>query len=397
MVFPCIVAAIYKENSGWYFLITMLLCLAIGYVLGAIAKKETAFYTKEGFVSVALSWIVLSLFGALPFFEAQSSVAETVEGGAAYVSIICIFSIGCFMQMLFERVLQSTGRTIYSMITQGTGAIINIILDPIFIFGMFGLPRMGIAGAAIATVIGQCIAAGLALFFNITKNHDVKLSVEYIKPEMEAIKKIIVVGVPSMIMMAIGSVMNFGMNQILQGFSETATGVFGIYYKIQSMFFMPIFGLNGATISIVAFNFGAKQKERLLKSLKLACISAVSIIMLGFLAFQFIPEVLLGMFNPTEEFLKIGCVALRIISIHFPIAAVCIVLGGCFQALGNGLYSSIISVGRQMVVLLPAAYLLSLTGNVDNVWWAFAISEVVSLMLTMFFFRKMYNEKIKML
>lgn len=342
-----------------------------------------------------LLFMVFGIFGSHPFFAAQSDVAETVNGGTAYVSIICIFSIGSFMQMLLERILQSTGRTIYSMITQGTGAIINIVLDPIFIFGMFGLPKMGIAGAAIATVIGQCIAALLAFFFNVTKNHDIKISFADIRPDMEAIKKIVVVGVPSMIMMAIGSVMNFGMNQILQGFSETATGVFGIYYKIQSLFFMPIFGLNGATISIVAFNFGAKQKDRLLKALKLACITAVCIIMIGFLSFQLIPDVLLGIFNPTEEFLNIGRVALRIISIHFPVAAVCITLGGCFQALGNGLYSSIVSLGRQMVVLLPVAYVLSLTGNVDNVWWAFVIAEVMSLILTLFFYKKLYNDKIK--
>ena len=345
-------------------------------------------------IAIAL-FMLFGFFGARPYYEMQSNIAETVNGGSSYVSIICIFSIGSFMQIILERLLQSTGRTVLSMITQGTGAIINIILDPIFIFGYFGLPKMGIAGAAVATVIGQCIAASLALYFNINKNPDINLGIKYLKFNGEAVKRIIIVGVPSMIMMAIGSIMNFGMNQIFQSFTETATGVFGIYYKVQSFFFMPVFGLNGATISIVAFNYGAKNKDRMLKAVKLAVMSAMCIMILGLVAFQLIPEVLLGIFNPSDEFMKMGCTAFRIISIHFPIAAVCIALGGVFQALGNGIYSTIVSLGRQLVVLLPAAYLLSLTGNVDNVWWSFIIAEAASLILTMFFFNRIYNKRIK--
>lgn len=345
-------------------------------------------------IAIAL-FMLFGFFGARPYYEMQSNIAETVNGGSSYVSIICIFSIGSFMQIILERLLQSTGRTVLSMITQGTGAIINIILDPIFIFGYFGLPKMGIAGAAVATVIGQCIAASLALYFNINKNPDINLGIKYLKFDGEAVKRIIIVGVPSMIMMAIGSIMNFGMNQIFQSFTETATGVFGIYYKVQSFFFMPVFGLNGATISIVAFNYGAKNKDRMLKAVKLAVMSAMCIMILGLVAFQLIPEVLLGIFNPSDEFMKMGCTAFRIISIHFPIAAVCIALGGVFQALGNGIYSTIVSLGRQLVVLLPAAYLLSLTGNVDNVWWSFIIAEAASLILTMFFFNRIYNKRIK--
>lgn len=345
-------------------------------------------------IAIAL-FMLFGFFGARPYYEMQSNIAETVNGGSSYVSIICIFSIGSFMQIILERLLQSTGRTVLSMITQGTGAIINIILDPIFIFGYFGLPKMGIAGAAVATVIGQCIAASLALYFNINKNPDIKLGIKYLKFDGEAIKRIIIVGVPSMVMMAIGSIMNFGMNQIFQSFTETATGVFGIYYKVQSFFFMPVFGLNGATISIVAFNYGAKNKDRMLKAVKLAVMSAMCIMILGLVAFQLIPEVLLGIFNPSDEFMKMGCTAFRIISIHFPIAAVCIALGGVFQALGNGIYSTMVSLGRQLVVLLPAAYLLSLTGNVDNVWWSFIIAEAASLILTMFFFNRIYNKRIK--
>lgn len=341
--------------------------------------------------------MAFGIFGAHPYFALQSNVTETVESGTVYVRIICVFCLGAFMQMLFERLLQSTGRTVYSMITQATGAIINIILDPVFIFGYFGIPAMGIAGAAIATVIGQWIAASLALFFNIKKNPDIQLKLKYLKISKDATKPIFVVGIPSMVMMAIGSIMNFGMNQILQGFSETATGVFGIYYKVQSFFFMPVFGLNGATISIVAFNFGAGSKERMMKAVKLAVGSALVIMLAGLLAFQLVPEVILGIFNPSEEFLRVGCSALRIISIHFPIAAFCIVIGGVFQALGNGLYSTVVSLGRQLFVLLPAAYLLSLTGEVTNVWWSFVIAEAASLAITSFYFAKIYRERIAVL
>lgn len=344
---------------------------------------------------VVVLFMIFGIFGSHPYYAFQSDVAETVEGGSTYVSIICIFCIGSFMEILLERLLQSTGRTIYSMITQGTGAIINILLDPVFIFGMFGVPAMGVAGAAVATVIGQVIAATLALIFNIKKNPDIQLSFADLKLDKEAVGKIVVVGVPSLVMMAIGSVMNFGMNQILQGFSETATGVFGIYYKLQSFFFMPIFGLNGATISIVAFNYGAKSKKRMMKAIKLSCAVALIIMLLGVAAFQFIPEVLLGIFNPSDEFLAIGVKALRIISIHFPIAAVCIVLGSVFQALGNGIYSTIVSLARQLVVLLPAAYLLSLTGDVGMVWWSFVIAELMSLLVTTICYVKIYKDRIK--
>lgn len=365
--------------------------------LGEKNRKMANKAAGNGITLLLIAMIILVLFGifgAHPYFAMQSDVPETVNGGTVYVRIICILCMGCFMQMLFERLLQSTGRTFYSMITQATGAIINIILDPIFIFGYFGMPKMGIAGAAVATVIGQWIAAALALWFNIKKNPDIKLSVTDLPLSGEAAKRILTVGVPTMIMMAIGSVMNFGMNQILQGFSETATGVFGIYYKVQSFFFMPVFGLNGATISIVAFNYGARNKGRMMKAIRLACISAFGIMTLGLLAFQFAPDVILGIFNPTEEFLRVGCSALRIISFHFPIAAFCIVIGGVFQALGNGLYSTVVSLGRQLFVLLPAAYLLSLTGEVNMVWWAFVIAEFASLMLTTFFFIRIYKNRI---
>lgn len=365
--------------------------------LGEKNQKMVNRAAGNGVTLLIFAWLIMmvfGIFGSRPYFAMQSDVTETVAGGSAYVSIICILSIGCFMQMLFERLLQSTGRTFYSMITQATGAIINIILDPIFIFGYFGIPKMGIAGAAVATVIGQFIAATFALIFNIKKNPDIQMSVKYMKLVPEATKQIFVVGIPSMVMMAIGSVMNFGMNQILQGFSETATGVFGIYYKVQSFFFMPVIGLNGATISIVAYNYGARRKDRMIKSVKLAVGAALVIMVAGLLVFQFAPSAVLGIFNPSDEFLRVGCSALRIISIHFPIAAFCIVIGGVFQAMGNGVYSTVVSLGRQLVVLLPAAYLLSLTGDVNMVWWSFVIAEGASLMLTLFYFTKIYKERI---
>ena len=345
-------------------------------------------------IAVAL-FMLFGIFGARPYFEMQSTVEETVEGGIAYTSICCVFTLGCFAQMLGERLLQSSGRTVYTMISQSTGAVINIILDPIFIHGWLGLPAMGVAGAAIATVIGQWVAAGMCLFFNLRFNPDVQLGLKYVRPRAQTLKPILAVGIPTLVMNSIGSVMNFGMNQIFQGFQETATGVFGIYYKLQSFFFMPLFGTNNATISIIAYNYGARKPERMTKTLRLALVTGLCFMLFGLTVFQLVPEVLLGLFNPSEEFLRMGIKALRVVSIHFPIAAVGIMLGASFQALGNGIYSTIVSLCRQLLVLLPAAYLLSLTGNVDNVWWSFPIAEVVSALVTLILYRRLYLAKIK--
>ncbi len=345
-------------------------------------------------IAVAL-FMLFGIFGARPYYEMQSHVAETVEGGISYVSICCIFTLGIFVEILGERLLQASGRTVYTMITQGTGAIINIVLDPVFIFGYFGIPAMGIAGAAVATVIGQWVAALLAVVFNLTRNPEVQLGLRYLRLRKAVVGPILTVGIPSIVMMAIGSVMNFGMNQILQGFDETATGVFGIYYKLQSFFFMPLYGLNNATISIVAFNYGAKKPKRITHTLKLACAVAFTLMVIGVAVFQAVPELLLGIFNPSDRFLEIGCSALRIISIHFPLAAFGIALSASFQALGNGIYSTIVSLCRQLVVLLPAAYLLSLSDNVHNVWWSFPIAEVISLTVTLLLFTRIYRQKIQ--
>jgi putative MATE family efflux protein len=346
---------------------------------------------------VTALFILFGFVGTRPYFEMQSQVAETVNGGADYTAICCIFSLGIFVEVLGERLLQSSGRTFYTMITQGVGAVINIILDPVFIFGFapLGIPAMGLAGAAIATVIGQWIAAILAVIFNLKCNPDVQFSLGFLKPRLPVIRPILTVGIPSIIMVAIGSVMNFSMNQILQGFSETATGVFGIYFKLQSFFFMPLFGINNATISIVAYNYGARNPKRITGTLLRATVTAGCIMVAGLLAFQLLPDMLLGIFNPSEEFLRIGRSALRIISLCFPAAAIGISLSASFQALGNGIYATIISLCRQMLVLVPAAYLLSLAGEVTYVWWSFPIAEVASLAVTLFFFTRIYLRKIK--
>ena len=345
-------------------------------------------------VATAL-FMLFGFFGVRPYYTMQSTVAETVEGGIAYTSICCIFTVGIFIQVLCERLLQATGRAMQTMILQGTGAIINIILDPVFIHGWWGMPKMGVAGAAVATVIGQCTGAVLGIYLNLRHNPEVQLRVKFMKPNWKVIAPILEVGIPSVVMNGIGSVMNFGMNQILQGFNEVATGVFGIYYKLQSLFFMPLFGINNATISILAYNYGARKPKRIVHTLKLATAVAVCIMLVGLAVFQLFPQALLGIFNPTEEFLAIGVKALRILCLPFPVAAICISLGASFQALGKGSYSTIVSLCRQLIVLLPAAYLLSLTGDVNNVWWSFPIAEVMSALVTGLLFAKLYRQKVK--
>ena len=343
---------------------------------------------------VTVLFMLFGFFGVRPYYEMQSTVTETVEGGIAYTRICCLLTAGIFMSVLGERLLQATGRTVYTMICQSTGAIVNIILDPILIHGWFGAPAMGIAGAAVATVIAQWVSAAMTIYFNLRHNPELSFAAAYFKLDKATVGSILTVGVPSIVMNGIGSVMNFGMNQILQGFTETATSVFGIYFKLQSFFFMPLFGINNATISIIAFNYGAQKPERITKTLKLTCTVALCLMTFGLLVFQLVPELLLGMFNPSETFLTIGKAALRTISWSFPIASICIALTACFQALGNGIYSTIVSICRQMLVLLPAAYLLSLTGQVNAVWLSYPIAEVVSGTVTLILFRRIYRQKI---
>ena len=348
-------------------------------------------------------FMLFGFFGAGAYYALQSVSPETAQGGTAYTAICCIFTLGVFVEILGERLLQASGRTVYTLFTQGSGAVINIILDPLFIFGsdLLGIPAMGVAGAAVATVIGQWAAAILAVIFNLTRNKDISFGLKYLLPQWQVAKKVLTVGIPSMIMMAIGSVMNFGMNQIFLGFEnigETASGVFGVYFKLQSFFLMPLFGLNNASVSIVAFNYGARQPKRITKTLSLTVGTAMGIMLLGLGVFQLLPDVLMGIFSAAdggEAFVSIGISALRIVSLHFPLAAVGIALGASFQALGTGIYSTITSLCRQLAVLLPAAYLLSLTGNVHAVWWSFPIAEVVSMLLSLYFYSLIYRRKIK--
>ncbi|MDF9825683.1 putative MATE family efflux protein [Breznakia sp. PF5-3] len=346
----------------------------------------------------SLLFLVFGLLGSEYYFSIQNTSSEIAKLGTKYLQICTIFGFGIFLEIAFERLLQATGRTLYTMCTQGLGAIINIILDPLFIFGYGFIPAMGIEGAAIATITGQIIAAILALFFNLKFNHDVDFNLRKYKPDLHIIRKIYGIGFPSIIMVSIGSIMSFGMNQILMSFTKSAAAFFGgVYIKLQGFIFMPIFGLNNGIIPIVSYNYGARNQQRITQTIRLGCIYAVVIMSLGVLLFQLFPDVLLGFFSPSKEMLKIGVIGLRIISVHFVLAAVSIVLSTTFQALGHGMLSLFSSVIRQLVVLLPAAYLLAQTQNVHMVWFAFPIAEVVSLGLCIYLFYKIYHSEIAIL
>lgn len=349
------------------------------------------------FLAVAsyILFLVIGLVAVTPFYESQTSDAGILEYGREYMSVICCCSFGLYMQFIFERLLQSTGKTIYSMITQGTGAIINIILDPILIFGYFGFPAMGVTGAAVATVIGQVIGGMVGFILNQKKNTEIRLQAKGFRPDWQIIGGIYVVGLPSIIMQSIGSVMTYGMNQILMAFTSTAAAVFGVYFKLQSFVFMPVFGLNNGMVPIIAYNYGAGKKERLLKTIKLSVIFAVGIMSIGFLVFQIFPAQLFMLFEASETMLAIGVPALRIISVHFLLAGFCIIIGSVFQALGNGMYSMWVSLTRQLIVLLPVAWILSKLGNVNYVWFAFPIAEVASLVMTIIFLIRINKEIIR--
>ncbi len=342
-----------------------------------------------------LVFLVVGIFVTIPFYLSQTSDAQIIDYGKQYLTIICCCSFGMYTQFIFERLLQSTGRTFHTMITQGTGAIINIILDPIFIFGYLGMPRMGVAGAAVATVMGQVIAGIMAIIINVKKNTDINLHLKGFKPDAKIIGQIYQVGVPSIIMQAIGSVMTYGMNKILISFSSTAVAVFGVYFKLQSFVFMPVFGLNNGMVPIIAFNFGAGARDRMVQTLKYSIFYALGLMAAGFLIFQIFPAPLFALFDASQSMLAIGVPALRIISVSFLFAGFCIVCGSLFQALGNGVYSMIVSIARQLLVLLPAAYLLSLLGEVSYVWWAFPIAELMSLAVTIFFLLRINRKVIK--
>lgn len=365
------------------------------------AKDENAVRrsaTSGGFLLVlcSLVFMVLGAAAVRPFFEAQTAQTEIVEYGVTYTSIVTIGCFGLFVQVLCERLLQSTGRTLGVMVIQTLGAVINIILDPILIFGLFGCPAMGVAGAALATIAGQWVAAGVGVYLNVKKNPEISLDLRGFKPHGPTIRRILAIGVPSVVMQSIGSVMNFCMNQILIAFSSTAVAVFGVYFKLQSFVFMPIFGLNNGSVPIVAFNYGAKRADRMMQAIKYSVAAAVVIMVAGMAIFQAVPDKLLMIFDASEEMLRIGVPALRIISLHFPIAGICIGCGSVFQALGFSVYSMVISLIRQLVVLIPCAFAIgALTGDVTMVWWAFIAAEFASMALTAIFFIRIYKNVIQ--
>lgn len=341
-----------------------------------------------------LAFVLVGIFVSRPFYISQISYnMDIVNAGASYMRICCIFSLGSCLQTTFERMMQGTGLTFYTMITQMSGAVVNIILDPMFIFGIGPFPELGVTGAAVATCIGQTVAGILAIVLNRKYNKEVYVGIHQVfKPSWSVIKRIYYVGIPSTIMASISSVMYYGMNLILTGFSSTASAVFGVYFKLQSFFFLPVFGMNNAIVPIMAYNYGAQKRSRMIQTLKCGLMFAIAIMSVGVLAFETIPQVLLGFFNASDNMLKIGEPALRIIAIHFPIAAVGIVLGTTFQALGKAIYSAFVSLGRQLVVLLPVAFALAKLGELSAIWWSFPIAELVSLILTLIFFRKIYRD-----
>ncbi|GAA0269481.1 MATE family efflux transporter [Faecalicatena contorta] len=353
---------------------------------------------KNGIFLGMISYIVMAVIGLAGshfFFTVQTKDPVIVRYGTQYMLIITVVSVGIFMQITFERLLQSTGKTIYNMITQGTGAIINIVLDPILIFGMFGLPRMEVAGAALATVIGQLVAVCMSLYFNCKKNTELDLNMRTFRPNKTIIATIYKVGVPSIIMQSIGSVMVFGMNKILLIFSSTAAAVFGVYFKLQSFIFMPIFGLNNGMIPIIAYNYGAKNRERIMATIKMSVLIAVGIMLVGLVVFQIFPVQLLEIFDASENMLGIGVPALRIISLSFIFAGYIIIIISVFQALGNGVYSLMVSVIRQLFVILPVAYLFARVFGLSRVWWAIPIAEIVAVTVTTLMFRRIIRLKIK--
>ena len=355
-----------------------------------LAAENGVFLAVISFLLTAL----VGIFGSRLFFVAQTSQKTIVQYGIQYMEVITICSIGVYIQITMERLLQATGKTFYTMITQGTGAIINIILDPILIFGLFGFPRLEVAGAAIATVIGQIVGAALSTFFNIRVNKEIRINMKKFRPNKQIIGDIYRVGIPSIIMQSIGSVMVFGFNKILLVFNTTAAAVFGVYFKLQSFIFMPIFGINNGMVPIIAYNYGARNRKRIMDTIRLATLISIGIMILGILLFQFFPKTLLGFFDASDHMISIGIPALRIISIHFVLAGYSIIISSTFQALGNGVYSLIVSVARQLVVLLPCAWILAECFGLNAVWLSFPAAELISVLLCTLLFRRIDRLKL---
>lgn len=378
----------------------IVIAIAVGFGVGINALLSRALGQKNaervnqvavnGLLLAGLSYLlvlVAGLIGIRAYMRTQTDIETIVNYGITYLNICILCSFGVFVEITFERFLQATGRTVYSMITQLTGAITNIILDPILIFGLLGFPKLGIAGAAWATVIGQCVGAVVAVMLNHFKNPEVHLRLRHIRPNGRLMGEITAISIPSIIMSCISSLTCFVMNMILIAYSSTAVAVFGVYFKLQSFVFMPVFGLNNGMVPIIAYNYGAQKPERIHKTIRLGMVYAVAIMVVGLLVFQLIPKELLLMFDASDAMLGIGAPALRIMSLAFVFAGVGIASSSACQAFGYSVYSMLISIARQIVVLIPAAYLLSLTGVLRSIWFAFPIAEIVSLFLSLFFLR----------
>jgi len=365
--------------------------------LGEKEQDEANSAAKNGLFLYAMSYlafVVLGLCFSHLFFSLQTDIPEIVEGGSKYLMICTVASFGLFGQIACERLLQSTGRAVYSMITQGVGAIVNIILDPILIFGLLGCPKMGVVGAAVATVIGQTCSLTLGIYLNVKKNPEIHLNFKGFRPSKRVIGKIYSVGFPSILMNSISSIMTFGMNQILMAFTSTATAVFGVYFKLQSFVFMPVFGLNNGMVPIISFNYGARNKKRIMDTIRLSVTYAVSIMLIGLLVIQLFTAPLLMLFDASENMLEIGVIALRIISLSFVFAGFCVVASSVFQALGNGVYSLLVSVVRQLLVILPVAWLLGRLGGLNAVWWSFPFAELFSVCMCAMFLKRILHEKL---
>lgn len=360
----------------------------------SLGEKDQAMADRTANTGVVLFALCAALFAVLgltvsgPFFRAQTDVPGIIEAGTTYCTICIGCSAGIFFQFCFERLLQATGRTKLSMATQVVGALLNIVLDPILIFGLFGLPAMGVRGAALATVFGQIVSACIGLTLNLKKNPEIHLRLSEMRLHWEIVAEVYKIGFPSILMQSVSSLLVFSLNAILLTFSTVAAAVYGAYFKLQSFIFMPIFGLNNGMVPIISYNYGARRPDRVKRTIRLSVYTAVAIMGAGFLLFELFPAQLLRVFNASGEMLVQGVPALRIIATHFMLAGFCIIAGSVCQAIGNPMHSLFISICRQMVVLLPAAYLLSLTRRLELVWLAFPIAEVVSLTLSAYFLRK---------
>lgn len=368
--------------------------------LGEKRFKEVDLAAGNAVFLAAANYVVFLIIGVCfsgLYYTLQTDIPEIISYGKTYLLICTAASFGVYGQFCFERLLQATGRTVCTMITQTTGAVINLIFDPILIFGMFGFPKMGIAGAAIATVFGQIVAMVLAFYYNRKKNTEIRLSLATVRPDAKTLKQIYEVAVPAILMQSIGSVMTFFMNKILLGFTSTAAAVFGVFFKLQSFIFMPVFGMNNGLIPIVAYNYGAGYKDRIIKALKSSMVAAVVMMIAGLLTAELIPDRLLMLFNASDTMIEIGIPALRILSICYLFAGVSIVASGVFQGLGKSVYSLVLSVIRQLVILLPAAYLLSLTGKLEAVWFAFPLAELAALAVTCFYLNRTRKNLDKMI